>query len=106
MRQPITFVVDDERHADIMDWLSNQANKSSAIRDAIRAQIRLGQSGQDMVIRQAVSEGLAQLPNVVASAVQSALSEYQLSPAMASREAGIEDPELAASLDEQLEGFL
>lgn len=91
---------------DIADWYKSQTDRAAAIREAIRAQIRLGQSGQDMVIRQAVAQGLAQLPNVVAAAVQSALAEYQLSPATASREAGVEDPELAASLDEQLDGFL
>ncbi len=91
---------------DIADWYSKQPDRSAAVRDAIRAQIRLGQSGQDAIIRQAVAQGLAQLPDVVASAIQSALAEYRLAPAAASSGAEVEDPELAASLDEQLEGFL
>ncbi len=90
---------------DIADWYSKQPDKPAAVRGAIRAQIRMEQSGQDDVIRQAVAQGLAQLPNVVAAAVQSALAEYQLTPATASGETGIEDPELAASLDEQLDSF-
>ncbi len=94
-----------KRHR-ILHWLSGQTNKIVAIREEIRAQIRLRQSGQDTVIQQAVAQELAQLPNVVAAAVQSGLAKYQLTLATASREARIGDPELAASLDEQLEGFV
>ncbi len=106
MRQQTIVVMDDERDADILAWLSGQANKSAAVREAIRARIRLGQSGQDAIIRQAVAQGLAQLPDVVAAAIQSALAEYRLAPAAASSGAEVEDPELAASLDEQLDSFL
>ncbi len=91
---------------DIADWYTNQPDKSAAVREAIRARIRLGRNGQDAIIRQAVAQGLAQLPDVVAAAVQSALAEYRLAPATASSGAEIEGPELAASLDEQLDSFL
>ncbi len=36
-KQAITFVVDSDRDRDILHWLAGQANKSAAIREAIRA---------------------------------------------------------------------
>jgi hypothetical protein len=38
-RQAITFVVDTERDRDIICWLTDQDNKSAAIREAIRTQL-------------------------------------------------------------------
>ena len=38
-KQAITFVVDSDRDRDILHWLNNQANKSAAIREAIRAHL-------------------------------------------------------------------
>jgi hypothetical protein len=41
-RQTITFVLDTERDRDIVRWLEGQANKSAAIREAIRANLAHG----------------------------------------------------------------
>ena len=41
-RQTITFVLDTERDRDILRWLEGQANKSAAIREAIRANLGRG----------------------------------------------------------------
>lgn len=90
---------------DIAEWYKNQADRSTAVREAIRAQIRRERGGQDEVIRQAVNQGLAQLPDVVAAAVQSALAECQFTSVRSSGPMD-EDPVLAASLDEQLDGFV
>ena len=38
-KQTITFVLDTNRDRDVLRWLEGQANKSSAIREAIRAQM-------------------------------------------------------------------
>jgi len=41
-RQTITFVLDTERDRDVVHWLEGQANKSAAIREAIRANLAHG----------------------------------------------------------------
>ena len=41
-KQAITFVVDSSRDRDILHWLDGQANKSAAIREAIRAHLERG----------------------------------------------------------------
>lgn len=41
-KQAITFVVDSDRDRDILYWLEGQANKSAAIREAIRAHLERG----------------------------------------------------------------
>jgi hypothetical protein len=41
-KQPITFVVDSDRDRDILHWLDGHANKSAAIREAIRAHLERG----------------------------------------------------------------
>ena len=41
-KQAITFVVDSDRDRDILHWLEGQANKSAAIREAIRAHLERG----------------------------------------------------------------
>ena len=38
-KQTITFVLDTNRDRDVLRWLEGQANKSLAIREAIRAQM-------------------------------------------------------------------
>ena len=38
-KQTITFVVDGDRDRDILHWLDGQANKSAAIREAIRTHL-------------------------------------------------------------------
>ena len=105
-RRAVTFVVDDEKDVDLLDWLARQANKSAALREAIRAAMRL-QNGdsQEAVVRAAVAGELARLPDVVASAVREALAGYRLPSAEVEREPGAEDPELAARLDAQLDEF-
>ncbi len=41
-KQVITFVVDSDRDRDILHWLAGQANKSAAIREAIREYLERG----------------------------------------------------------------
>ena len=41
-RQTITFVLDTERHRDILRWLEGEDNKSASIREAIRANLGHG----------------------------------------------------------------
>ena len=38
-KQTVTFVLDTNRDRDVLRWLEGQANKSLAIREAIRAQM-------------------------------------------------------------------
>ncbi len=90
---------------DIADWYKSQIDRSEAVRIAIRTYMRLQVDGtQESVIKEAVAQGLAQLPDVVATAVQSALSQYRLAPATPAAP-GEEDPELAARLNEQIDSF-
>jgi hypothetical protein len=91
---------------DIEAWYEAQADKTQAVKDAIRMAMRL-QNGdsQEVVIKAAVAQELARLPGVVAAAVSEALAAYRLAPAEVAREPGQEDPELAARLNEQLDVF-
>lgn len=110
----------DDRDSDIEAWYAAQEDKSKAVRAAIRAYIRLqnGESqeaavreavtlaleSQESVVKDVVTLALAGLPEVVAVAVREALANYQLAPAV-EREPGVEDPELAARLDDDLDAF-
>jgi len=92
---------------DIEAWYEAQADKTQAVKDAIRMAMRL-QNGdsQEAVVKAAVAQELARLPEVIAGAVREALSSYRLAgPAEPIREPGQEDPELAARLNEQLDVF-
>ncbi len=88
---------------DIAAWYETQVEKSGAVRQAIRAHMQL-QHGDTLeaMVRRVVACELARLPDVVAVAVRDALVGYQLAPAQ-EREPGVEDPELAARLDAQLD---
>lgn len=96
----------DRGDEDITTWYEAQEDKSAAVREAIRAYIRLqnGQ-GQEIAIREAVALAIAHLPGIVAEAVRDALAAYRLSPAQGVQPSGEEDPELAARLDAQLDDF-
>lgn len=89
---------------DIAVWYESQADRSEAVRDAIRTYMRLrnGET-QEAVIREAVARELARLPDVVAAAVHNALADYQLAFAPQREGTGEENPELAARLDAQLD---
>ncbi|RLC85663.1 MAG: hypothetical protein DRI79_11080 [Chloroflexi bacterium] len=103
-KRAVTFVVDDEKDADVLEWLATQTNKSAAIRGAIRAYMRLRNGDtQEAVIREAVARELARLPDVVAATVHNALAGYQLAFAPQREGTGEENPELAARLDAQLD---
>jgi beta-phosphoglucomutase-like phosphatase (HAD superfamily) len=75
-RQTITFVLDTERDRDILRWLEGQANKSAAIREAIRANLTDGditlahvyEAIQDLKRSGWVSMSEAQVHTTVASA--------------------------------------
>jgi len=92
------------REDDIAAWYEAQADKSQAVRDALRVAIRL-QNGntQEAVVKEAVARELARLPDIVAATVRDALAAYRLAPTGdQEREPGEEDPELAATVDSQL----
>ena len=94
------------RDDDIATWYEGQGDKSGAVREAIRAFIRM-QNGESQraAIREAVAKATAHLPTVVAEAVRDALAAYQLSPAQERLTSNDEDPDLAARLDAQLEDW-
>jgi hypothetical protein len=121
-KQQLTFVLDDEKDADVLDWWNAQTNKSAALREAARfymhlhAQrgsrqpvpgVRVGEAtGEEATgILQALSLELTRLPDVVAAAVHNALAGYRLAAARDEGEPGEEDPELATRLDAQLDEF-
>lgn len=91
---------------DIAAWYEAQQDKSGAVREAIRAFIRMqnGES-QETAIREAVTRATASLPVIVAEAVKEALATYQLSPVQERQAVGDEDPELAARLDGQADDW-
>jgi len=86
-------------------WYDGLGDKSQAVRDALRAGIRV-QNGatQEAIVKAAVARELARLPDIVAAAVREALAAYRFGSAQ-EPEPGAEDPELAARLDEQLGAF-
>jgi Arc/MetJ-type ribon-helix-helix transcriptional regulator len=88
---------------DIATWYEGQGDRSEAVREALRAYMRLHNGDtQEAAVRDVMVRELARLPEVVGSAVREALTGYQLSPTE-EREIGAENPELAARLDEQLD---
>jgi hypothetical protein len=112
-RYQLTVVLDDERHADILEWFNSQGNKSAAIRQAVRFYMRLQNGGRQQEatgdvtaeVLEALSLELARLPDVVAAAVHNVLAGYRLAAARDEGEPGEEDPELAIRLDAQLDEF-
>jgi hypothetical protein len=62
----LTFVVYDERHADILEWWEQQDNKSAAVRAAIRATmgVKPAPAAEPVTVaalRQVIREELAQV---------------------------------------------
>ena len=60
----LTFVVYDERHADILEWWEQQDNKSAAVRAAIRATMGATPAAEPVtvaVLRQVIREELAHI---------------------------------------------
>jgi len=94
------------RDDDLAAWYEAQEDRSQAVRDAIRAVMRL-QNGdtQEAIVKEVVARELARLPDVVAATVREALAAYRLAPSEMEHEPGAEDPELAARLDAQLDDF-
>jgi len=92
-----------DKDDDIAAWYEAQDDKSTAVREAIRAAIDRD-NGQESAVKEAVGRELARLPQVVTAAVREALKGYQLSPAD-NKGPGSEDPELASRLDAQLDEF-
>ena len=83
----IQLVLDTDRDADLLTWLDGQANRSAAIRSALRAQ--LTEQDPDLeTIRAAVRIELT-----------SALARLQLNQDRSSAMDAAEDPELARALD-------
>jgi hypothetical protein len=112
-KQQLTFVIDDKKDADILEWWHAQTNKSAVLREAARAYMRLQNGGRQQEstnevtteVLEALSLELARLPDVVAAAVHNALAGYRLAAARDEGEPGEEDPELAIRLDAQLDEF-
>ncbi|MEA3375123.1 MAG: hypothetical protein U9R72_02840 [Chloroflexota bacterium] len=101
------------RDDDIARWYKAQPNKSQAIREAVRAYIDVqegnGKRGKmremvESVVREVVADELRRLPDATASVVRDVLNECGVDRGEAC-EAGGEDAELAARLDEQLDVF-
>ena len=94
----------EEQEADIITWYEAQEDKSGAVREAIRAYMRLHNGDtQEAVVKAVVAGELARLPDVVAAAVREALAGYRFSDAVPEAGPGDEDPELAARLDAGLD---
>ena len=83
----IQLVLDIDRDADLLTWLDEQANRSAAVRSALRAQLTEQNSDLE-TIRAAVRIEL-----------NSALARLQLNQDRSSTMDAAEDPELARALD-------
>lgn len=107
-KQPIIFVLDDQRDADLLAWLESKHNRSEAIRNALRAAMRAEtDGGQTAVIAEAVSATLAselgRLPGLVERAIRDVLASYRLM-SLTPGETTEEEPAVAAAnLDSLLE---
>ena len=96
-----------DRDADIIAWYEAQPLKSDSLKTVIREHIRLHNGdSQEAIVRAVVAGELARLPDVVASAVRSALAGYRLADASESDiEPGSENPVLAGRLDAELDAM-
>ena len=83
----IQLVLDTDRDADLLTWLDEQANRSAAIRSALRAQL----TEQD--------RELEKIRAAVRIEVTSALAGLQLQQGCSSSLEAAEDSELARALD-------
>lgn len=82
---------------DLIAWYLAQADRSAAVRGALRAYLQSDTPADDP---------LRDLPGLVTAAVQAALEGVQLVPTTPAPDAvSGEDAALAARLDEQLDGF-
>ena len=81
------LVLDTDRDADLLAWLDEQANRSAAIRSALRAQL----TEQDL--------DLETIRAAVRIELTSALAGLQLHQDRSSTLEAAEDPELARALD-------
>ena len=81
------LVLDTDRDADLLTWLDEQANRSAAIRSALRAQL----TEQD--------RDLEKIRAAVRIELTSALAGLQLQQDCSSTSEAAEDPELARALD-------
>ena len=83
----IQLVLDIDRDADLLTWLDEQANRSAAIRSALRAQL----TEQD--------RDLEKIRAAVRIELTSALAGLQLNQDCGFPMEAAEDPELARALD-------
>ena len=86
MKTTIAFALDTERDRDVIHWLDAQPNKSAAVREAIRAQMKKGG-----VTLGDIYEAIMELK------WQGAVSQGQ--PGGAGPEVGDEPPDIVAALD-------
>ncbi len=86
MKTTIAFALDTERDRDVIHWLDAQPNKSAAVREAIRAQMKKGG-----VTLGDIYEAIMELKR------QGFASQGQ--PDGASPEGGDEPPDIVAALD-------
>lgn len=109
-KQPVVFVLDDQRDADLLAWLEGKRNRSETIRNALRAAMKAEtDGGQAAAIAEAVGTALAvelaRLPELVERTIREVLASYRLMP-LAQPEVSSEDrepPGAAANLDSLLE---
>ena len=90
---------------DLIDWYIHQADRSGAVREAIRAWIQR----QDNHLQGAalVRQELARLPELVTTAMRTVLADIRLDGVSGKEPspAAKENSELAARLDTQLDNF-
>ena len=96
---------------DVAAWYDAQADKSEAVREALRLAIQVGKNGgQDALVKEAVAEVLQRyLPDLVSAAVGRALASYRLAPAEQDNTGDVDEQEreraralLKAGLDKLL----
>lgn len=108
-KQPIIFVLDDQRDADLLAWLEGKHNRSETIRNALRAAMKAEtDGGQAAAIAEAVGTALAaelaRLPDLVERTIREVLASYRLMPLMQTGMTEDREPAAAAAnLDSLLE---
>ena len=93
------------KNDDLIDWYTRQADRSSAVREAIRAWIQQQDDRFQGVAL--VRQELARLPELVTTALHTVLADVRLDGVVGKEPspAAKENSELAARLDTQLDSF-
>ncbi len=87
---------------DLIAWYLDQADRSEAVREVIRVWI---QRQNDSLQETAIKQELARLPELVTTAIHTALADVRLDDGASNTSVTKENPDLAARLDAQLDSF-